>query len=53
MEYLVDYASPETRAAGEDQIKIELAKLEEGPIKAELEKRLNRINQTEDRDLYF
>jgi 2-iminoacetate synthase len=52
-EYLVDYASPETRAAGEKQIKIELAKLEEGPIKAELEKRLNRIKQTEDRDLCF
>ena len=53
MEYLVDYASPETRAAGEEQIKIELAKLEEGPVKTELEKRLSRIKQTEDRDLYF
>ncbi|MBN1566332.1 MAG: [FeFe] hydrogenase H-cluster radical SAM maturase HydG [Acidobacteria bacterium] len=53
MEYLVDYASPETRAAGEERINMELAKFEDGPVKAELEKRLNRIKQTEDRDLYF
>ncbi len=53
MEYLVDYASPETRAAGEKQIQVELDKLEEGPIKAELEERLRRIKQTNDRDLYF
>jgi 2-iminoacetate synthase len=52
-EYLVDYASPETRAAGEEQIKIELGKLEESPLKTELEKRISRIKQTEDRDLYF
>ncbi len=52
-EYLVDYASPETRRAGEELIKIELGKLEQNPLKPEVEKRLDRIKQTEDRDLYF
>jgi 2-iminoacetate synthase len=52
-EYLVDYASPETRRAGEELVKIELDKLEQNPLKAEIEKRLDRIRQTEDRDLYF
>jgi 2-iminoacetate synthase len=52
-EYLVDYASPETRSAGEERIRIELAKLEEGPVKAELERRLRQIKETDDRDLYF
>jgi 2-iminoacetate synthase len=53
MEYLVDYASPETRAAGLELIRIELAKLEPSPMKSEIENRLNRIQQTDDRDLYF
>jgi 2-iminoacetate synthase len=52
-EYLVDYASPETRRAGEELIQKELAKLENEPLKAEIEKRLRRIKETEDRDLYF
>ncbi len=52
-EYLVDYASPETRRAGEQQIEKELAKLPEGPQKAELEKRLKKIRETDERDLYF
>ena len=52
-EYLVDYASPETRKAGEALIQAELARLEPGPLKEELEKRLRQIRQTEDRDLYF
>jgi 2-iminoacetate synthase len=52
-EYMVDYASPETRSAGEKQINTELDKLEESPQKAELGKRLSRIKHTEDRDLYF
>jgi 2-iminoacetate synthase len=52
-EYLVDYASPETRDAGEALIRAEVARLEDGPPKAELEKRLDRIKKTEDRDLYF
>jgi 2-iminoacetate synthase len=52
-EYIVDYASPETRRAGEQLIKAELSELEDNPFKAELEKRLGRIEKTEDRDLYF
>jgi len=52
-EYLVDYASPETKAAGEKLIAAELEKLEDGELKTELIKRLGRIRETEDRDLYF
>jgi len=53
LEYLVDYASPQTRAAGEKLIGAEVAKLEEGPLKKELLDRLERIRTTEQRDLYF
>lgn len=52
-EYLVDYASPETRRAGEELVRAELAKMEPGPLKEELEKRLHRIRNSGDRDLYF
>jgi len=52
-EYLVDYASPETRRAGEELIRKELDKLDPGPLKTELEARLARIEKTDDRDLYF
>ena len=52
-EYLVDYASPDTRAAGEKQIADELSKLLDGPIKTKLCERLQRIAATDDRDLYF
>lgn len=52
-EYLIDYASPATRKSGEARIKVELAQLEEGPSKTELEKRLRQIEQTDERDLYF
>jgi 2-iminoacetate synthase len=53
MEYLVDYATPETRAAGEKIIAAELARMEEGKIKEQLTDRLRRIRETDDRDLYF
>jgi 2-iminoacetate synthase len=53
MEYLVDYASPETRAAGEGLIERELNELEPGPIKTELINRLAQIKETAKRDLYF
>jgi 2-iminoacetate synthase len=53
VEYLVDYATPETRAAGETLLTAELAKLPEGEQKAELLQRLARIRETGDRDLYF
>lgn len=53
MEYLTDYASPETRAAGEKLIRAELDKLEDGKLKTELVERLKRIRTSDDRDLYF
>lgn len=53
MEYLVDYASPETRALGLQQIDQELTKLEEGPMKTALLERLERIQKLGERDLYF
>ena len=53
MEYLVDYASPETRAAGENLIAQEVADMEEGNVKAELQSRLKRIKTSGERDLYF
>jgi len=53
MEYLVDYASPETRAAGEKLVEQELEKMPETPLKLELVDRLRRIHDTEARDLYF
>jgi 2-iminoacetate synthase len=52
-EYLTDYATPETRAAGEKLIARELAKMENGKLKAELIERLERIRTSDDRDLYF
>ena len=52
-EYLTDYASPETQAAGENLIAQELTKMENGALKAELIRRLERIKTTDDRDLYF
>lgn len=52
-EYLADYASPETRRAGEEQVRKELDKLEPGPLKEKLEERIRQIQQTQDRDLYF
>ncbi|MFP4355495.1 MAG: [FeFe] hydrogenase H-cluster radical SAM maturase HydG [Phycisphaerae bacterium] len=53
MEYLVDYASPETRAAGEAVIERELQKMPDSPHKTELINRLAEIRQSEQRDLYF
>jgi 2-iminoacetate synthase len=53
MEYLVDYASPETRRAGQAMIDRELARLPEGRRKQELVDRLRKIRETEQRDLYF
>ena len=52
-EYLVDYASPETHAAGEETIRTELDKLPDSPQKTELISRLKRIRETDERDLYF
>lgn len=49
-EYLADYASPETRAAGERVLREELAHLPEGTQKTELLARLAKIAGTEERD---
>ena len=51
-EYLVDYASPQTRHAGEKIITDELAQLPDGAAKTELLDRLRRIREGEERDLY-
>ena len=53
MEYLQDYASSETYAAGHRLIEQELAKMPEGKRKTELIDRLRRIRESEQRDLYF
>ena len=52
-EYLIDYASPEVRETGQKLIAKELEQIEEGPMKRELIDRLRRIQETDDRDLYF
>lgn len=52
-EYLADYATPETRAEGEKLIAEELDRLEDGPLKEELRRRLERVRTTTERDLYF
>lgn len=53
LEYLVDYASPETRAAGEKLIAAEIAKLPDGDQKDKLRQNLATIRTTDKRDLYF
>ena len=53
MEYLVDYASPATRAAGIKRISEELARLPEGRTRQDVAARLDRIRHTPDRDFYF
>ena len=52
-EYLVDYASPETRAAGFKLIAGSLERIPDGPVKSQLVERLARIKSSDDRDLYF
>ncbi|MCE5340722.1 MAG: [FeFe] hydrogenase H-cluster radical SAM maturase HydG [Planctomycetaceae bacterium] len=53
MEYLVDYASKETREAGLKLIEAELSKVQDERIKEEIKKRLEIIKNSEQRDLYF
>jgi 2-iminoacetate synthase len=53
MEYLVDYGSRETCEAAQKLVEQELAKIPEGKRKQELVSRLERIKETNDRDLYF
>ncbi len=53
MEYLVDYASPETRQAGQSAVRREVEKLPDGDRKRQLLDHLRRITETEERDLFF
>jgi 2-iminoacetate synthase len=53
MEYLVDYASPETAKSGLAQIQVELDKLEDSPMKKQLVERLENIQKTNERDMVF
>jgi 2-iminoacetate synthase len=52
-EYLQDYGTPASRAAGARLIADELGKIEEGTLKTELMERLRRIRELDERDLYF
>lgn len=52
-EYLCDYSSPATRAAGEKLIAEELAKLPDNEMKQTLVQRLNEIKIENKRDIYF
>jgi 2-iminoacetate synthase len=51
-EFILDYASPETKAAGEDVIRMHLDKISNPKMREEIERRLARIEAGE-RDLYF
>jgi 2-iminoacetate synthase len=53
MEYLADYATPRTRAAGEATIRREIERLPDGQRKRQLLDRLDRIRRTDERDLLF
>jgi 2-iminoacetate synthase len=52
-EYLVDYATPETRQVGERLIAEEIARLPEGDTKDMVVKRLQGIRERGEHDLYF
>ena len=45
LEYVEDYATPETRESGIKLIEREIAKLEDSKMKAEVEKRIQRIKK--------
>jgi len=51
-EYLTDYASPETRAAGARLIEAEMAKIPDPAARAEVAARLEAIRSSDQRDLY-
>ncbi len=52
-EYLIDYASPETRQAGENLIAKEVAAIEEDNIRTQLKDKLQQIETADERDIYF
>lgn len=51
-EYLVDYASPQTREAGEKVIENEIKKIKDANVRQKLEEKLTLIEKGK-RDLYF
>jgi 2-iminoacetate synthase len=53
LEYLVDFAGPETRLIGERVLTRELDRMPEGGLKETLLERLGRIRSTDERDLFF
>jgi 2-iminoacetate synthase len=53
MEYLIDYASPQTRAEGEKAIDREIANLPDNEQKRQLVEKLRLIREGGKRDLYF
>jgi 2-iminoacetate synthase len=53
LEYLIDYASPETRALGEAAIERELAKLPDNDRKRQIIAGLDRIRRRGQRDLHI
>jgi len=52
-EYLVDYASPETRATGEQLIQQELARMTDQDMKDDLVRKLKMISDGKGRDFCF
>jgi len=52
-EYLSDFASPETKSIGETLIREEVSKLPEGTMCSAVLDRLERVRNTDERDLYF
>ncbi|MDR0336333.1 MAG: [FeFe] hydrogenase H-cluster radical SAM maturase HydG [Planctomycetaceae bacterium] len=52
-EYLSDFASPKTKAVGEKMLKQEFDKIADGKRKFEILDRIERIRNTDERDLYF
>jgi 2-iminoacetate synthase len=51
-EFLIDYASKETKQVGEETIKEHLVQIPNAKVREETERRLDRLEQGE-RDLYF
>jgi 2-iminoacetate synthase len=52
-EYLADFASPETRTVGERVLQEALRQLPEGERRLDILDRIERIRNTDERDLYF
>jgi len=52
-EYLVDYAESSTKEVGFKLIERELDKIPEGTMKSQVIERLQKIRETDERDLYF